>query len=275
MAGQYLDLRLAARTDATEQDARQVALLKSGRYTVTRPLELGLALAPQPPDARAGRAALAAYGDAVGIAFQLRDDVLGLFGDPEQTGKGRNDDLREGKRTLLMLRALALTTGADRRFLEAALGNPALTDAEADRGRAIVAGCGALASVETRLRAEHATALAALARVPEPARARSPPWPWSPSNGSAEAVPALPLRNRAAKKVIVIGAGLGGLAAACHLAGRGHDVTVLEAGPLPGGRGRSRRWAATDSTPARRCSRCRDPRRTVLRRGRRRDGAIT
>ena len=169
MAGQYLDLRLAARTDATEQDARQVALLKSGRYTVTRPLELGLALAPQPPAPELA-AALAAYGDAVGIAFQLRDDVLGLFGDPEQTGKGRNDDLREGKRTLLMLRALALTTGADRRFLEAALGNPALTDAEADRGRAIVAGCGALASVETRLRAEHATALAALARVPEPAR---------------------------------------------------------------------------------------------------------
>jgi isopentenyl-diphosphate delta-isomerase type 1 len=169
MAGQYLDLRLAARAEATETDARRVALLKSGRYTVTRPLELGLALASQPP-APALAAALAAYGDAVGIAFQLRDDVLGLFGDPHTTGKGRDDDLREGKRTLLVLRALALTTGADHRFLASALGNPALTDADGDRCRAIVAGSGALASVEARLRAEHDTARATLAVVPEPAR---------------------------------------------------------------------------------------------------------
>ena len=106
MAGQYLDLRLAALPCPDEASAQHVALLKSGRYTVTRPLQLGVALATGDPDP-ALTDALTTYGDAVGVAFQLRDDVLGLFGDPAETGKSCVDDLREGKRTLLVLRALA------------------------------------------------------------------------------------------------------------------------------------------------------------------------
>ncbi|HKE72237.1 MAG TPA: isopentenyl-diphosphate Delta-isomerase [Acidimicrobiales bacterium] len=188
MAGQYLDLRLAEDPDAGEAAAERVALLKSGRYTVTRPLQLGAALAPPDPDPDA-RAALDAtlrrYGDAVGVAFQLRDDILGLVGDPAETGKGRLDDLRAGKRTLLVLRALRLAPAADRTVLAGALGDPDLDEADGARCRAIVAGCGALASVEADLDAHHARALAAAAGLTPPAR------------GALERLAGLALRRRA------------------------------------------------------------------------------
>lgn len=167
MAGQYLDLRLAGDPDAGEEDARRVALLKSGRYTVTRPLQLGAAIAG--PD-RLLDAALASYGDAVGLAFQLRDDVLGLFGDPAETGKGALEDLREGKRTVLMLRAIASATAQQRGVLSAALGDPDLDEEGADRVRQVVVDTGALRSVETLLDEQAAVAERALAPIDEPAR---------------------------------------------------------------------------------------------------------
>jgi isopentenyl-diphosphate delta-isomerase type 1 len=170
MAGQYLDLRLGALPHAREADAERVALLKSARYTVTRPLQLGLALAPCDSELRVA-SALARYGDAVGTAFQLRDDVLGLFGDVAVTGKDPTDDLREGKRTLLFLRARDLTTSAGRRVLDASLGNAHVTDVDVRRCRAIVAESGALASIEARLSAEYARAVDALTAMPQPARA--------------------------------------------------------------------------------------------------------
>ena len=167
MAGQYLDLRLAGHRSASEADARRVALLKSGRYTVTRPLELGAALG----GADAARtAALGVYGDALGLAFQLRDDVLGMFGDPSATGKGAIEDLREGKRTVLVLRALELADPAGRRLLEAALGTPDLDEDDAARARQVIVDSGALAAVEALLAEEHDTARGALTAVPEPAR---------------------------------------------------------------------------------------------------------
>jgi len=172
MAGQYLDLRLAADPGAGEDDAARVALLKSGRYTVTRPLQLGAALAPEGGDHVAADlgAALAAYGDAVGVAFQLRDDILGLYGDPDETGKSPLDDLRSGKRTLLILRALRLAPDHDRRVLARCLGDPDLDAADARRCAAIVADCGALAAVEALLDAHHTRALDALVGLPSPAR---------------------------------------------------------------------------------------------------------
>jgi geranylgeranyl diphosphate synthase type I len=115
--------------------------------------------------------ALARYGDAVGLAFQMRDDVLGLFGDPEVTGKGRLDDLREGKRTVLVTRALALAPATDRKVLADALGDPALDEAAGARCREVVASSGALASVEALIAAQHALALHALDGLYEPARA--------------------------------------------------------------------------------------------------------
>jgi geranylgeranyl diphosphate synthase type I len=168
MAGQYLDLRLDGLANAGVPAARQVALLKSGRYTVTRPLELGCAVATE-CDAHTAQA-LSVYGDALGLAFQLRDDVLGLFGDPAVTGKSATSDLREGKRTMLVLRALALTTPAGRAVLESALGNLDLDEADAERCREIVAGSGALASVETLVRTQHATAVEAISDLPDCAR---------------------------------------------------------------------------------------------------------
>jgi isopentenyl-diphosphate delta-isomerase type 1 len=167
IAGQYLDLRLGGEHDAGEQWARQVALLKSARYTVTRPLLLGAALAPTVrPEVEA---ALAAFGDSVGIAFQMRDDVLGLFGDPASTGKSCLDDLREGKRTVLVLRALRLADAAGRALLTSSLGDPELSVERAHDCCAIVAESGALASVEARIRADHARAEEALAAIEGPA----------------------------------------------------------------------------------------------------------
>jgi geranylgeranyl diphosphate synthase, type I len=169
MAGQYLDLRLAGRAEATEADALRVALLKSGRYTVTRPLQVGAALGSREQDPRLA-GALACYGDAIGIAFQLRDDVLGLFGDPAMTGKGALEDLREGKRTVLVLRAMDMAGPAARAELAATLGDPELDEAGAERARAIIAGSGALDSVERTMANQHERARACLADVPEPAR---------------------------------------------------------------------------------------------------------
>ncbi len=168
MAGQYLDLRLAGLTTATEVDARRVALLKSGRYTVTRPLQLGAAIVGTDPLLDQ---ALCAYGDAVGLAFQLRDDILGLFGDPAVTGKGALEDLRGGKRTVLVLRALQLGTREVRAVVGAALGNPDLDEAGADRAREAIVSCGALDAVERMLAGQQETACRAAGRLPEPARA--------------------------------------------------------------------------------------------------------
>ena len=167
MAGQYLDLRLAGLPDATEQDAMRVALLKSGRYTVTRPLLMGAAIAGS--DA-AIEGSLSAYGDAVGLAFQLRDDVLGVFGDPLHTGKGALEDLREGKRTLLMLRAMELCDDAHRAALRRLLGDADLDEAGADRARDIITSCGARDSIERLCREQQEQALAALEPIEGPAR---------------------------------------------------------------------------------------------------------
>lgn len=167
MAGQYLDLLLAASADADPDQARRVALLKAGRYTVTRPLHLGAAIGGAD---RGVQDALSAFGDAVGVAFQLRDDVLGLFGDPTTTGKGVLDDLRQGKRTVLFLEALDRADAAQRAVLTGALGNDSVDDATAERVRSIVRACGALASVERQVQAHFDAALDALTAVEEPAR---------------------------------------------------------------------------------------------------------
>jgi geranylgeranyl diphosphate synthase type I len=168
MAGQYLDLRLDGATSVHPDEARRVALLKSGRYTVTRPLQLGWALAGGAEGAAAH--ALARYGDAIGLAFQLRDDILGLFGDPAITGKSSCDDLRAGKRTVLMLRALTQASPAQRAVLERALGDRDLDDGAVERCREIVVDSGALAAVETLLASRLATAIEAVGELPDPAR---------------------------------------------------------------------------------------------------------
>jgi geranylgeranyl diphosphate synthase, type I len=167
MAGQYLDLRLAALPDADEADSLRVSLLKSGRYTVTRPLQVGAALGRPDPDLDRR---LVGFGDAVGVAFQLRDDVLGLTGDPGTTGKGALEDVREGKQTLLVLRARHLADDVQRKVLADVIGDPEATEEDVEAVREIVVDTGALADVEARVAALRAEAERALVGVAEPAR---------------------------------------------------------------------------------------------------------
>jgi geranylgeranyl diphosphate synthase, type I len=158
--GQYLDVRAQAAGDSSVRRASLVARYKSAKYTVERPLLLGAALAGAGP---AVRAAYSGYGLPLGEAFQLRDDVLGVFGDPAVTGKPAGDDLREGKRTYLIaatLDAVDLATAAD---VEKRLGDPALDVDGVEALRAIITGSGALARTENRIAELTATALDALA----------------------------------------------------------------------------------------------------------------
>jgi len=144
-AGQYLDL-VSQATGASDEDlALRVVRFKSASYTVVRPLHLGAALA----GAKGGLLGeLATYGEPVGIAYQLRDDVLGVFGDPEQTGKPAGDDLREGKRTVLLARTVERTDEAGRALLTRCVGDPALDPAAVNRLRELIVSSGALASIE-------------------------------------------------------------------------------------------------------------------------------
>ncbi|HUG85782.1 MAG TPA: polyprenyl synthetase family protein [Euzebya sp.] len=168
MAGQYLDLRLAGLRHATDEDSLRVSLLKSGRYTVTRPLQMGAALGATDV---ALDEALTTYGDAIGVAFQLRDDVLGLIGDPDATGKGALEDVREGKRTLLVLRAHILGDEGQRKRLDDVLGDPTATIEDVDDVRQIVAETGALIDVEQRVAALRADAEQAIIGLPPLAHA--------------------------------------------------------------------------------------------------------
>ena len=165
--GQYLDLLGTATGRVGREGARRIARLKSGRYTIERPLQLGAHLA-----GRAGLAAeLSRYGDPLGQAFQLRDDVLGAFGDPAETGKPVGEDLREGKPTLLLAVATENATDADRPLLER-VGDPSLgSDLIADLQELFVRS-GALAAIETEITdlADLATSALATIAVADPAR---------------------------------------------------------------------------------------------------------
>jgi geranylgeranyl diphosphate synthase type I len=143
VAGQYLDVLAANTGGAGEREARRVAVLKSGLYTVEGPLHIGSLLAGTGPDLRG---LLSRYGVSLGEAFQIRDDVLGVFGDPSATGKDHDSDLREGKRTVLLARTLALVSADEGRFIEECLGRPDLSAEDAERIRSLMESSGALAS---------------------------------------------------------------------------------------------------------------------------------
>ena len=135
-AGQYLDLLGQVTGDETLESALRVVEFKTTKYTIERPLHLGAALAGGlDGHGRARHASLAAaytaYGLPLGLAFQLRDDILGVFGDPAQTGKPAGDDVREGKRTVLLAIARDRATAGQAEVIDRYLGDPAL----ARRGR--------------------------------------------------------------------------------------------------------------------------------------------
>jgi geranylgeranyl diphosphate synthase type I len=173
--GQYLDVLTQATGDTSVERAGKVARYKSAKYTVERPLLFGAALAGAP---RALVEAYSGFGLPLGEAFQLRDDVLGVFGDPAETGKPAGDDLREGKRTYLVAAAFAALESAApghcaRAVLAAGLGDPELDDAGVARLRMIIRDSGALARAEERIAVLTETALSTLDAAELESEARS------------------------------------------------------------------------------------------------------
>ncbi|WP_239520280.1 polyprenyl synthetase family protein [Blastococcus saxobsidens] len=162
-AGQYLDLLRAAGGLPGAEGALTVARYKSAGYTVQRPLQLGVAIAGAGP---AVVESCTAIGLPLGEAFQLRDDVLGVFGDPSVTGKSADDDLREGKQTLLIALAEEVADDAGRRLLRDLLGNPDAGTDEFDALRALLVSTGARDRVEERITRRTVEARAAIADAP-------------------------------------------------------------------------------------------------------------
>ena len=144
IAGQFLDVSVQARGRADVDAAMTVLRYKSAKYSIERPLHIGAALAGAGP---ATLAALSSFGLPLGEAFQLRDDLLGVFGDPAATGKPAGDDLIEGKRTVLVALALDGAPAAEGARLDAALGTALSTDDVAVL-RDIIERSGARAQVE-------------------------------------------------------------------------------------------------------------------------------
>ena len=169
IAGQFLDVSVQARGESDVEQAMRVLRYKSAKYSIERPLHVGAALAGGSAEVLD---ALSGFGLPLGEAFQLRDDLLGVFGDPERTGKPAGDDLTEGKRTVLVALALEHADPADAKRLDDALGRSLSPDEVADLRR-IIDGSGAHAEVERRIDVLTQESLAALADAPVTETART------------------------------------------------------------------------------------------------------
>ena len=166
MAGQFLDLHAATVRSSDRELALTVASLKSGRYSVARPLEIGAALAGAPDQLLAD---LRAVGEPLGRAFQIRDDLLGTFGEEATTGKSSWSDLAEGKRTLLVTEAAAALDERGRAELEAGLGDADLDEIGAARLRSLIEVSGARGRAEAYVERSVEEALRALDELGLPA----------------------------------------------------------------------------------------------------------
>jgi geranylgeranyl diphosphate synthase type I len=171
MAGQYLDLLEQAGAGGGVAGALRVMRYKTAKYTIERPLHLGAALAG--PDNAALARGYSGYGLPLGVAFQLRDDVLGVFGDPAETGKPAGDDIREGKQTVLVAVAREKATAAQVRMLDRLLGDPSIDAAGVAEFRGLLAETGALAECEMMIDRYVTEALAALETLPATAEAKA------------------------------------------------------------------------------------------------------
>lgn len=189
-AGQYLDLVNQVTRNESVHSAMRVVTYKTAKYTIERPLHLGAAMAGAPPADRCGgqpapvrsgqqssstsvASTLTEYGLPLGTAFQLRDDILGIFGDPAVTGKPVTGDISEGKRTVLVALAMERANGAQLRVMERHLGDPALTEDGAADVRKVITDTGALAECETLISASVKEATAALDGAPVAEEART------------------------------------------------------------------------------------------------------
>jgi geranylgeranyl diphosphate synthase, type I len=159
--GQYLDVLGTARGDTDLVRARRIARYKSGKYTIERPLHVGAALA--------GRAdlcgALSGYGDPLGEAFQLRDDLLGAFGDTARTGKPVGDDLREGKPTPLLAIA-SQRADHQQAALLALVGSPDLDRSDIAAIQQVLVDTGAVREIESTIDQLSVEAIASIEATP-------------------------------------------------------------------------------------------------------------
>jgi geranylgeranyl diphosphate synthase, type I len=168
IAGQFLDVSVQARGLADVDTAMTVLRYKSAKYSIERPLHIGAALAGAPPQTLT---ALSAFGLPLGEAFQLRDDLLGVFGDADSTGKPAGDDLVEGKRTVLVALALDGAEPEAATALDRMLGTPLDAD-QVLAARRIIDESGAHAQVEMVIKelADRALSSLELADIDDPAR---------------------------------------------------------------------------------------------------------
>ena len=164
MAGQYLDILEEVAGPVRDwagavSRAQSIIRFKSAKYSTEHPLALGGALAGASNELLRGYSAFAL---PLGEAFQLRDDVLGVFGDPITTGKPAGDDLREGKRTVLVALALEQASAEESAFIDSKLGSPDLGDEDIAEIRRIIEECGALQATEVLIGEFGAAAFEAL-----------------------------------------------------------------------------------------------------------------
>jgi geranylgeranyl diphosphate synthase type I len=177
--GQYLDLLGTARGDRDRALAHRIARYKSGKYTIERPLHVGAALAGRLAELREP---LSAYGDPLGEAFQLRDDLLGAFGDAARTGKPVGQDLREGKPTPLLaaaterLAAAGATRNGDAAGAAAVLdrvGDPTLDDDTVAAIQGVLLDSGAVDEIERTIHDLCTRAITAIEAAPVIPEARA------------------------------------------------------------------------------------------------------
>lgn len=158
LLGQSIDLKAAADPNRVASDAREISRLKSGSYTITRPLELGAIAAGATSETVT---VLRRYGEKVGQAFQLRDDFLGIWGDPQLTGKPSGDDLKLGKSTRILSLAEVHLEGRGRLLLER-IESEDLSDPDVDELREAMDQAGIRAMVEDEIATTIDDACAAL-----------------------------------------------------------------------------------------------------------------
>jgi len=145
--GQYLDVLSGAKGKFDHSSARKILEYKTGRYSVQRPLQLGAAVAGQYDELHKP---LTDFGQPVGVVFQLRDDLLGVFGNAEKTGKPTGDDLREGKPTPLMAEAFAHASERQRSIL-GKIGSNDLSEKEINDIQEVVEETGAKSVIEQEI----------------------------------------------------------------------------------------------------------------------------
>ena len=162
--GQYLDILGSVRRERDLAKAERISRYKSGKYTIERPLHLGAVLAA-PDRADELVPALSAYGLPLGDAFQMRDDVMGAFGETKDTGKPVGDDLREGKPTPLLARATRAATPEQRAVLDL-VGDPSMTEQTVSNIQQVIVDTGALDDLEAHIASLTKSAVASLATAP-------------------------------------------------------------------------------------------------------------